>query len=247
MVPEANDLPAGMPQVVILAGGLGTRLRAIAGDRPKIMMPVLGRPFVEWQLALLREAGIRDVLLCVGHAAGMVEAHVDDGDHFGMRVCYSREDPAALMGTGGALVHALPLLAERFLVLYGDSYLPIDYHEFARAFLECGLPAMMSVYRNDGRWDASNVRVKHGRVVLYDKHALPGTADCIDYGLLGLTRGSVEQYRRDAMPLDLAAILGGLVGQGGVAAWMAPRRFFEIGRPEGLADLERHLGGEPQP
>lgn len=247
MAVESGGVAAEKSQVVILAGGLGTRLRAIAGDRPKIMMPILGRPFIEWQLALLREAGMREMLLCVGHAAGMVEAHVGDGDQFGVRVCYSREDPAALMGTGGALVHALPLLAERFLVLYGDSYLPIDYQDFARTFLGCGLPAMMSVYRNDGRWDASNVRVEHGRVVLYDKHAPAGTADCIDYGLLGLTRGSIERHRHDAMPLDLSVILGGLVRQGGVAAWMAPRRFYEIGRPEGLADLERHLGGEPQP
>lgn len=247
MAVELDDRPAGMPQVVILAGGLGTRLRTIAGDRPKIMMPVRGRPFVEWQFALLREAGVKDVLLCVGHAGEMVEAYVGDGGRFGMRVCYSREDPASLMGTGGALVHALPLLAERFLVLYGDSYLPIDYREFTKAFLESGRPAMMSVYRNDGRWDASNVRLEDGKVIVYDKHAPPGTVDCIDYGLIGLTRGIIEGYRDAPLPLDLAAILGRLVRQGFVAAWTAPRRFYEIGRPEGLAELERHLGGDPQP
>lgn len=244
MAVESGGVAGDMPQVVILAGGLGTRLRALAGDRPKIMMPVARRPFVEWQMDLLREAGVRDVLLCVGHAAEAVEAHVGDGGRFGVRVRYSRENPAALLGTGGALVHALPLLADRFLVLYGDSYLPIDYREFAAAFRECGRPAMMSVYRNDGRWDASNVRVEDDSVISYDKNASAGTADCIDYGLIGLTRGIIDGHRNAPLPLDLAAILGGLVRQGLVAAWMAPRRFYEIGRPESLADLERHLAGD---
>lgn len=232
---------AGLPQVVILAGGLGTRLRSVAGDTPKILVPVCGRPFVEWQFDLLKRHGARDVLLCVGHGFDQVEAHVGDGERFGLRVRYSHEDPRDLLGTGGALVHALPELAERFLVLYGDSYLPIDYGEFAKGFAGCGQPVMMSVYRNLGRWDRSNVRVEQGRVVFYDKNALPGTADCIDYGLTGLTRSMIDNRRDDALPLDLATILGDAVRRGEVAAWLAPERFYEIGSPGGLAELEAHL------
>lgn len=238
--PASNS--GSLPQVVILAGGLGTRLRAVAGDRPKILVPVLGRPFVEWQFDLLRRHRAADVLLCVGHGADQIEAHVGDGGRFGLRVRYSREDPTALLGTGGALVHALPALADRFLVLYGDSYLPVDYLDFTRAFAQCGKPVMMSVYQNAGRWDRSNVRVEHGSVTFYDKNAPPGAADCIDYGLLGLTRGVIESRQTDSMPLDLATILGDAVRRGVVAAWMAPGRFYEIGSPAGLADLEVHLG-----
>lgn len=243
---ESRDPNSGsLPQVVILAGGLGTRLRSVAGDRPKILVPVLGRPFVEWQFELLRRYRAADVLLCVGHGADQIEAYVGNGGRFGLQVRYSREDPTALLGTGGALVHALPALADRFLVLYGDSYLPVDYRDFARAFARCGKPVMMSVYRNAGRWDRSNVRVERGSVTFYDKNAPPGAADCIDYGLLGLSRDVIESRRTAGMPLDLATILGDAVRRGAVGAWMAPERFYEIGSPAGLADLEALLGKEP--
>ena len=234
-----------LPQVVILAGGLGTRLRSVAGDRPKILVPVRGRPFVEWQLDLLRRCDATDVLLCVGYGSDRIESHVGDGGRFGVRVRYSHEDPDALLGTGGALVQALPALADRFLVLYGDSYLPVDYRDFARAFSRSGRPVMMSVYRNSGRWDRSNVRVENGSVTFYDKNAPPGAADCIDYGLIGLTREVIERRRQDNLPLDLATILGAAVRQGLVAAWMAPDRFYEIGSPDGLAELEAHLAQSP--
>lgn len=237
---------ADLPQVVILAGGLGTRLRAVAGDTPKILVPVYGRPFVDWQFELLQRHDATDVLMCVGHGSDRIQAHVGDGSRFGLRVRYSQENPNALLGTGGALVHALPALADRFLVLYGDSYLPIDYRHFATAFARCGQRIMMSVYRNLGRWDRSNVRIKHERVTFYDKNALPGAADCIDYGLTGLTRSMIESRQNDAVPLDLATILGDAVRCGDVAAWIAPERFYEIGSPGGLAELEAHLQKSPK-
>jgi NDP-sugar pyrophosphorylase family protein len=238
-LPDSNF--SGLPQVVILAGGLGTRLRSVAGDTPKILVPVRGRPFVEWQFELLLRHKATDVLMCVGHGAEHIESHVGDGGRFGMRVRYSHEDPGALLGTGGALVRALPALADRFLVLYGDSYLPVNYLDFAGAFARSGHLVMMAVYRNLGRWDRSNVRVANGSVTFYDKNAPPGAADCIDYGLIGLTRRVIESRRHEGLPLDLAPILGDAVRQGGVAAWMAPERFYEIGSPAGLAELETHL------
>lgn len=237
----AEAVSANMPQVVILAGGLGSRLRSVSARRPKILMPVCGRAFIEWQFDLLRRCKATEVLLCVGYGGDEVEAHVADGARFGMNVRYSREDPGSLLGTGGALVNALPSLARRFLVMYGDSYLPVDYSEFATAFAACRLPVMMSVFRNAGRWDRSNVRVEGNRVCLYDKHAIPGTVDCIDYGLIGMSRETVEEWRDDPMPLDLAAILGDAVRRGLVAAWMASERFFEIGTPSGLSELESHF------
>ncbi len=230
-------------QVVILAGGLGTRMRAHDPARPKALMPVAGRPFIEWQFDLLKRNGCADVVLSVGHLGEQIERHVRDGGPWGLRVRYAREEPSALRGTGGALVHALPLLDEEFLMLYGDSYLPIPFAPVIEAFERSGCEALMTVLRNRGAWDASNARVEGERVVFYSKKAAGGEADWIDYGLLAFRRAVIRRYEQHAAPLDLAAILGDLVGRGTLAAYEAPRRFYEIGKPEGLRDLEAYLSG----
>lgn len=228
-------------QVVILAGGLGTRLQAVAPELPKALVSVAGRPFVEHQLELLRRHGLVQVVICVGHRGDQIERHVGDGGRWGVRVRYAREDPTRLLGTGGALVNALPLLEPAFLVLYGDSYLPTDYRAVVSAFEQQGPEAMMCVHRNDGRWDRSNVRVAAGRVVFYSKAARPGQADHIDYGLSAYRRSVVEAYRTVPPPLDLARIQEELVARGALAAFTVGERFYEIGKPEGLAELERLL------
>ena len=128
----------------------------------------------------------------------------------GLRVQYSYEDPARLLGTGGALVNALPLLHDSFFTLYGDSYLPTDYRAIARAFEAGGRKALMSVYRNEGKWDKSNVRVEGDRVVFYSKSGEAGEADCIDYGLSAYRKSVIQAYREVAMPLDLARVQDGL-------------------------------------
>lgn len=232
-------------QVVILAGGLGTRLRSLTPDLPKALVPVAGRPFVDHQLDLLRAQGLSDVLVCVGHRGDQIETHVGDGARFGLRVRYAREDPARLLGTGGAIVNALPLLDESFLVLYGDSYLPTDHRAVVRAFEARRPEALMCVFRNDGRWDRSNVRVAGDRVVFYSKRAQPGEADCIDYGLSAYRRAVFESYRGGEPPLDLGHVQENLVQAGRMAAFEVGDRFYEIGKPEGLADLERLLTGGP--
>lgn len=228
-------------QVVILTGGLGTRLKSVAPDLPKALVPVAGKPFVERQFDLLKRNGLVEVLLCVGHYADQIEKHVGDGSRFGMCVKYSYEDPAHLLGTGGALVHALPHLDESFFLLYGDSYLPTDYRAIARAFQNGDRKAMMSVYRNEGLWDKSNVRVDGDRVVFYSKSAKPGEADCIDYGLSAYRKFVIQAYRDVLPPLDLARIQEDLVIRGEMGAFAVPDRFYEIGKPEGLSELEAAL------
>ena len=228
-------------QVVIIAGGLGTRLKAVAPDLPKALVPVAGRPFIEHQLGLLKKNGLLDVLLCVGHFADKIERHVGDGSRFGLRVKYSYEDPAQLLGTGGALINALPLLQDSFFTLYGDSYLPTDYNAIVRAFESGGRKALMSVYRNEGKWDKSNVRVQGDRVVFYSKAAQPGEADCIDYGLSAYRKSVIQAYREVTLPLDLARLQEDLVLRGEMGAFVVPDRFYEIGKPEGLAELEAVL------
>ncbi len=228
-------------QVVILAGGLGTRLREIAPATPKILVPVAGRPFVEHQFALLRRHGLTDVLLCLGHLGEQVQAMVGDGAAWGMRVAYSWEDPAQLLGTGGALVNALPQLAEEFLVLYGDSYLPTDYPAVIRTFHGWHAEAMMTVFKNHGQWDASNVRIAGDHVVFYSKKAAPGEADYIDYGLQVFRRDVIAAYAGGPRPLDLARIQGDMVAQGKLWACEVRERFYEIGKPSGLAELDALL------
>jgi NDP-sugar pyrophosphorylase family protein len=230
-----------MMQVVILAGGLGTRLRTVSGDLPKSLVPVAGRPFIEHQLALLTGAGLTRVLLCLGYGAGQVRNHLGDGSSFGVELSYVEEDPGALLGTGGALVNALPALDESFLVLYGDSFLPTKYADIVSAFTRGGAEAMMTVFRNRGRWDHSNVRIRDGKVVHYSKKTEEGAADCIDYGLSAFRKTVIATYRDAAMPLDLATILEDLVLDRRLDSCEVEQRFYEVGTPEGLADLEAYL------
>lgn len=228
-------------QTVILCGGMGTRIAAVARGLPKSLLSVAGRPFIEHQLARLAACGLRDVLLCIGAGGDRIEAHVGDGGRWGVRVSYSCEAPDRLLGTGGALVNALPALSGAFFVMYGDSYLTVDFAAVAHAFDASGCPALMTVHRNEGRWDASNTRIEGDRVSFYSKHARLGEAAWIDYGLTAFRREAIEARRDDPMPLDMAAILGDLVATGRVAAYETPDRFYEIGKPEGLAELDAVL------
>lgn len=230
-----------MMQVVILAGGLGTRLRALAPETPKVLVPVAGRPFIEHQFALLQKAGLEDVLLCVGHLGEQVRAHVGDGSDWGLRVEYAWEEPGRLMGTGGALVQARAHLAPEFFVLYGDSYLPTDYAAVARWFLASRYAAAMTVFRNEGRWDASNTRIEGDRVAFYSKRAAPGETDYIDYGLSAWRRAVIERYAAAPMPLDLAQVQSDLVQDRAMGAYVVRERFYEIGKPEGWAELDAAL------
>jgi N-acetyl-alpha-D-muramate 1-phosphate uridylyltransferase len=230
-------------QVVILAGGLGTRLKSVAKDTPKALVPVAGRPFIEHQFELLQRNALKDILLCVGFMGDRIEKHVGDGSKFGMRVKYSYEDPAMLLGTGGALLNALPKLAPSFFVMYGDSYLPTDYQAALRAFETDGKKAMMCVFRNEGKWDQSNVRVEGERVVFYSKAARQGEADYIDYGLSVYDRSVVQAYAGVTLPLDLGNMQADLVRRGEMWAFEVHQRFYEIGKPEGLEELDRLLRG----
>jgi NDP-sugar pyrophosphorylase family protein len=233
-----------MLPVVILAGGMGTRIASVAGDLPKALIPVAGRPFLHHQVELLRRNGVEDVVLLVGYRGELIEADIGDGSRFGLRVCYRHEPPGALKGTGGALVQALDVLPETFLLLYGDSYLPVDYRALVAWYRGQKRPAVMSVFRNAGQWDASNVCIDGDRVVYYDKKAPPGAAEYIDYGLSVFTREVIARYAAAALPLDLAVVQRDLVTSGELAAYEVTQRFYEIGKPEGWAELDALLRGE---
>jgi NDP-sugar pyrophosphorylase family protein len=149
--------------VAILAGGLATRLRPITEKIPKSLVPVAGKPFLAHQLELLHSRGIRRAVLCIGYLGEMIQHEFGDGAKFGVKLDYSF-DGQKLLGTGGAIKRALPLLADEFFVLYGDSYLPVDYAPIAQFFHQSGKPGLMTVFRNEGKFDTSNVVLAEGEI-----------------------------------------------------------------------------------
>lgn len=232
-----------MPSLALLAGGLATRLGEMSRSVPKSLVQVADEPFLAHQLRLLAAQGVRDVVLCLGHLGGMIEEFADNGSQFGLRVRYSHDGPIAL-GTGGALVKALPLLGERFWVMYGDSYLTASLTPALRAFEASGKLALMTVYRNDGRWDTSNVEFSEGRIVRYAKGARsPKTQRQmrhIDYGL-GLYRAEAFIAWQHAGPFDLSQLQAQLSARGELAGLEVAERFYEIGSPAGLAETDMLL------
>jgi NDP-sugar pyrophosphorylase family protein len=235
-------------QCVILAGGLGTRMRPRTETLPKSLLEVRGKPFVDHQLAWLAAHGVSEVLLSVGHLGEQLEAHVGDGSRYGVAVAYVNEG-ATLRGTAGALALAAErgALAEEFLLTYGDSYLPIDFGAVANAFQRSGKPALMTVFHNEGRWDTSNVVFDAATetIALYDKSRTRRPASdyrYIDYGLSALRREVIEREVPRGTKYDLADVFRPLSERGELAGYLVRERFYEIGSPSGLADLEALLG-----
>jgi NDP-sugar pyrophosphorylase family protein len=238
----AEGTAGALPPVCILAGGLGTRLGERVREVPKPLIEIAGEPFLLHQLRLLATHGAREIVLCVGHMGEAIERRIG-GERCGMRIAYSFDSPG-LDGTLGAIRRARALLGERFLVLYGDTYLRLDYRAAANAWRDSGLPAMMTVLRNEGRWDASNAIFAGDRVQAYDKRAPAAEMDFIDYGLTGLTQAAVDLVAEDVR--DLADLFHQLADAGLLFGVEATERFFEIGTPAGLAQTDAFLrGGDP--
>ncbi len=231
-----------MIPVAILAGGLATRMRPHTGTLPKSLLEVAGQPFLAHQLRELSRQGIQQVVLCVGHLAEQIEEFAGDGSAFGLQVTYSEEE-GPLLGTGGALRKALPLLGEAFFVLYGDSWLEIDYPAVLKAFKKSTLPALMTVFRNEGQWDTSNVELQAGQIQLYSKAQRNERMNHIDYGLGILTRALLEAYP-EQQTFDLAEVYEQLSRQHRLASYEATQRFYEIGSPSGLEELNLKLRNE---
>jgi N-acetyl-alpha-D-muramate 1-phosphate uridylyltransferase len=219
------------------------RIEAFAPGLPKALVPILGEPFVFHQLRLLEAQGVRDVVYVIGFRGEQIRAAVGDGEAFGLAVSYVDEG-TDLHGTGGALrfAHDEARLESTFGVMYGDSYLPVDLGAVWAAFDSTQFPALMTVFRNENRWDRSNVVFEDGRVTLYDKRVEFSDPQMhwIDYGLSFVRRDVV-----DAVPsgstCDLADIYRDLSVTGELAGFEVSMRFFEVGSPEGVAALERHL------
>jgi NDP-sugar pyrophosphorylase family protein len=229
------------PTVCILAGGLGTRLGDHVREIPKPLLEVAGEPFLVHQLRLLAAHGVTDVVLCVGYRGEAIVERIGER-RCGIRIAYSFDAPE-LDGTLGAIRRAGDLLGERFLVLYGDTFLRIDYAAAANAWAASGLPAMMAVLRNEGRWDVSNAEFDGALVVAYDKRAPTPAMRWIDYGLGGLETRALSAVAPDVS--DLAELYHVLAARGELYGFEATERFYEIGTPEALAEAQRFLRGLP--
>jgi NDP-sugar pyrophosphorylase family protein len=228
-----------MLSAAILCGGLATRLRPLTGLIPKALIELNGEPFLAHQLRLLSSRGIGRVVLCVGYRGEMIRDFVGDGMQFGLHAEVSFDGPV-LLGTAGAVRHALPLLGENFFVLYGDSYLPCDYCAVGNAFLRSGRRGLMTVFLNDGKFDASNVEYRDGQIVRYDKQNATSEMKYIDYGL-GAFRSDAIAELRDGVPCDLASVYQNLLHLGELAAFDVPERFYEVGSPRGLEETSKYL------
>lgn len=240
-------------QCVILAGGRGTRMAPFTDKLPKALLPVAGRPFADWQLEWLAGQGVDDVIYSIGHLGERIRRHVGAGEQWGLDVRYVDEGPD-LQGTGGALRQALneSALAERFLVLYGDSYLTVDVGSVWNTFVAGNSAALMSVYRNDGEWERSNAVFCDGMVTRYEKglRIVPPEMRYVDYGLSAFKRSTIEQWVPREGVVDLADTFMALSAQGELAGFEAMGRFYEIGSQSGLKELEERLlsrAADPSP
>jgi NDP-sugar pyrophosphorylase family protein len=231
----------GKIPVAILAGGLATRLRPITEKIPKSLVPVANRPFLAHQLELLHARGIRRAVLCIGYLGEMIQKDFG-AEKFGVNLEYSFDGPK-LLGTGGAIKRALPMLGEEFFVLYGDSYLPIEYAPIADFFHRSSKRGLMTVFRNEGKFDTSNVVFKDGEIKVYDKKNKVPEMHYIDYGLSLFKASVFDAYAADQV-FDLAEVMGRLVREQQLAGFEVPERFYEIGSPAGLAELESLLNSK---
>jgi NDP-sugar pyrophosphorylase family protein len=229
----------GMPPIVVLAGGLATRMRPLTEQLPKALLEVAGEPFIAHQLRLLAREGIRDVKLLVGYRWEQIERFVGDGSKFGVQVDYIVDGPT-LLGTGGAVRRALGRLGPEFLVTYSDSWLDAPYAPVVEAFHASGLPALMCVFRNENRWDASNVQFENDIIRCYSKKVRLREMHHIDWGL-GLLKASVVETRRTDKSWDLAELYEELSTSARLAGYEMTRRFYEIGSIRGLAETNRLL------
>jgi len=228
-----------MLPVAILAGGLATRLRPITEKIPKALVEAAGKPFLFHQLDWLQRQKVDRVVLCVGYLGEMIREKVGSGEGWKIDVQYSFDGPK-LLGTGGALKKALPLLGKEFFVFYGDSFLPIDFLPVQETFQASGKPALMTFLKNQGRWDKSNVQASGGRLIAYNKRQPTPTMKHIDYGLgVVAERAFAGWEARESF--DLADVYQTLAQKGDLAGHEVIHRFYEIGSKEGLEEAEKFL------
>lgn len=231
-----------MPPVVILAGGLATRLYPETLKVPKSLIEVAGKPFIFHQLTLLKQQGVCNVVLCIGKFGEMIRDYVGDGYGWGLKVQYSY-DGDTLLGTGGAIKKASPLLTEVFWILNGDSYLDVDLKPILERFKSEGKPILMTVYHNKNKWDKSNILYQNGRIVKYDKKNPSHEMEYLDYGISILKKTVFDDWQ-DGAPFDISEVYTKFIERGEVSAFEVFKRFYEMGSLQGIKETEQYLSSK---
>ena len=237
-----NLTPCSDLQVVVLMGGLGTRLKEYTKETPKPLVDVGGKPFFDYELMLLKHYGFRRFLFLTGYREDMIRRHYGDGSDLGISISYC-SDGEELLGTGGAVRRAWDLLEDDFIVVYSDSFMDIDYEETVFRYLkgkEEGKRALMTVLRNNNRFDKSNVVLKDGEILLYDKKNMTGEMEYIDYGVCVYEKSLFEDYEY-GVKFDIADLQNRLSLEEKLAAHVVNKRFYEIGSPAALAEFREYI------
>ena len=228
-----------MLPLAILAGGYATRLGSLTKDSPKCLIEINGRAFVDWQLSLLVAKGYSDFIFCISYKSEMVQDYLGDGSRWGARIRYSI-DGATQLGTGGAIQKALPLLGDSFGVIYGDSYLPIDYLGVELEFLNSKWQGLMTVYKNQNQFDASNIEYADGKLLNYEKGKSYKKMDYIDYGLTYFQKEAFLP-RAHERSFDLSSICHLLAQKEQLGGFEVFERFYEIGSSKGIEEFSDYL------
>jgi NDP-sugar pyrophosphorylase family protein len=226
-------------QIVILCGGLATRLYPVTQKIPKSMVEIDGRPFLEYQIELLKRNGIFDLVLCVGNFSEQIEQHFGNGEKFGVKIQYSH-DGANLAGTGGALKKAEDLLEDEFLVMYGDSYLPFDFQKAITFFKEKGKQGLMTVFHNANKYEPSNVEVEGDLVKIYSKKEKTPKMEHIDYGLSIFKKETLKILPSDGAS-DLSVLHLALIAEKQLLAFSVDQRYYQVGSFDGLEEFKVYI------
>jgi N-acetyl-alpha-D-muramate 1-phosphate uridylyltransferase len=226
-------------QAVILAGGLGTRLRPLTLKKPKAMVEVLGKPFLEYELLHLKRNGFEDFVLCVGYKSEQIREYFRDGTSLGVSLIYS-SDGERQLGPVGALKKASRLLRDEFMVIYGDSFLMMDYPGFKADFRTSGKLAMMSVLENRNSYGRSDVVVENGLVTEYNKTKQSPQMVWINFGATMLRKGALDIVE-EGSEMGEERFYNELIVRRELAAFITFKRFNEIGTLDGLGQFEKFL------
>ena len=223
----------------ILAGGFASRLGPLTENLPKCLLKVNGRSFVDWQIELLSNHGYSDYVFCVSHKSEMVQKHLGDGSRLGVNIKYSFDGDRQL-GTAGAIRKALPLLGDRFGVVYGDSYLPISYSTVEANFLNSGKDALMTVYENKDSLGANNTEYSNGQILNHDKTESRPNMKHIDYGLSYFSAEAFSELNPGEY-FDLSHLVKQLIEKRQIIGFEVFTRFYEIGSESGIQDFSDYI------
>lgn len=227
-----------MYDIIILCGGEATRLHPLTKYMPKSLITINGTPFINHQLKLLQKRGFRNVVLATGFLGEKIKGVVKH-NHYDLDISFS-DDGDRKLGTGGAIKNAFPLLSNTFFILYGDSYLSIDYANIQNYYAKNNIPgALMTVYRNTNKKHKNNIVTNGKNILQYDKENFNSRMEYIDYGITIANKSIFSII--DDVEFDLQKLYKKLVNMNKLYAYEIKQRFYEIGSFEGIQEFEKYI------